>query len=190
MLERIFQDIRRLYRRLLAEREAEQSVCMTPPSLNATLEDVERLDPEDPLLVAIAIRHHDPTIAGAAAERVKPRRSLRMIANTQEASREARIVVIGKLGRCRAGLEDPFLVELAIRDDDPIVAQFAAHHVRMPWWINELRRSKYETVRLVVASSSRDVDLLAALQREDPSEIIRARAALRLRELSDGYSES
>ncbi|KAA0205554.1 hypothetical protein EDM68_05435 [Candidatus Uhrbacteria bacterium] len=190
MLERIFQDIRRLYRRLLAEREAEQSVCTTPPSLNATLEDVERLDPEDPLLVAIALRHHDPTVAGAAVERIKPRRSLRMIANTQEASREARVIAIGKLGRCRAGLEDSFLVDLAIRDDDPVIAQFAAHHVRMPWWINELRRSKYETVRLVVASSSKDADLLKSMEREDPSPIIRARATLRLRELIDGYSES
>lgn len=188
MLERIFQNIRRLYRRLLAEREAEQSVCTTPPSLCATLEDVERFDPENPLLVAIAIRHHDPTIAGAAAERVKPRRSLRMIANAQEAAREARVVAVGRLGRMN--FEDEFLVELAIRDDDPVVAQFAAHHVRAREWIGELRRSKYETVRLVVASSSADADLLASMEREDSSPIIRARAALRLRELIDGYSES
>lgn len=185
MLKKIFREIRTLYRCLNEERRDLTEAHAGSPSLNATIGDIECLDPEDPLLVAIAIRHHDPTIAGAAAERVKPRRSLRMIVRSTEASNEARIVAIGRLR-----FDEEFFVEIAIRDDDPVVALFAAHHVRAREWIGELRRSTYETVRLVVATSSDNADLLASMQREDPSPIIRARAGLRLRELIDGYSES
>jgi hypothetical protein len=179
MLKKIFREIRALYK-CLSEEKSLASTHAGSPALEMTLEDIERLDPEDPFLVVIAIRHHDPTIAGAAAECVKPRRSLRMIARSPEASNEARIVAIGRLK-----FDEELFVELAIRDDDPVVALFAAQHVKSREWIPELRRSKYETVRLVIVTESDDPELLRHML-EDPCPEICARAELRLRQLIDG----
>jgi hypothetical protein len=184
MLEKIFREIRALYKCLNDEKDL-ASAHAGSPALEVTLEDIDCLDPEDPFLVAIAIRHHDPTIAGTAAERVKPRRSLRMIARSPEASNEARIVAIGRLK-----FDEELFVELAIRDDAPVVAQFAARHVKAREWVGELRRSKYETVRLVLVYKTDDLSLLHTMWHEDDSPEIRAHAELRLRALLSGEQES
>ena len=141
-----------------------------------TEDDVRAMPANSPLFAAIAMYHVNGDIAAVAAERIRDEARIRILALTQEAQVLARIVATRRMQ-----FDQGLMVELAIRDDHPALAVFAANLVRAQPHIGNLQKSKYEAVRHIGLLKERDPRAIEKLLN-DPSPKIRDTARTLLRE--------
>ena len=97
----------------------------------------------DPLL-GIALHHHNGRIAALAVERLAKHEYVRLVALTQEAHYDAREAAV-----MRSSHDEPLLIEIAIRDDEPELAVTAARLIRSPDQAMRLLQSKYPRVHAI-----------------------------------------
>ncbi len=179
----LYWNLRATLRRRRARHEAPTTVPTVAPSMRATMEEVNALDPFDPFLLAVAMDHPDPSIAGRAAERMKDVGHLRRLARLKSAGREPRVIAIARVGE----LDPRLCVDIALADADAVIAAFAACQVKDPALAQDLFFSGHAQVRLVALVQTRDPKLAERL-RHDPSPELRARAKLRILELIRKHS--
>lgn len=147
--------------------------------IDFTLAEVCALPPGHVALLGIALTHLDENTACEAAERITSMDQLCILANMQEALVAPRLIAIRRLNEAREPLREALFVSLATRDDNSVVAMFAAHHVTRPDLVRRLQRSKSSAVRIIGLMKEHDPKHLERLLRDEHPEV-RAKARERL----------